>query len=376
MRAYIIDIGQEKTVAAPKGTKSVVLGQKYVVLIETGIIENGKPKFQINFMEEKQLVMVTAQQPNLETINFECRDGRVVNKYKDASLRRFNQKGYKVKPFVVLSEIHNDKGALLGYRYSTNNGYTYMRKTEDFIRDCEQLMAKANANIAGEVEDEFKPVQNMKFISKDAASNKTGTSYLSIYIETNPLPVEVLVSKDNKYAKPVAPTVAPASKEQKKKKSAKDALASIYTKEQLAEIKSANDSKVDISIISNPKLSAEQMRIIWTTERNGQLGRKFADPSYPADYMQWLALMLGCGVDIDPVLNPRYNAQQAAVILGGIFDGLDVNEYADPELPAEYMERKKMDLYDGLWGRGAVIEGTKFKPSNENRQVIQPLRKA
>lgn len=354
MKIYIIDVGNSKVVPL-KGTtepttKKVKVEKRFVLLIETGKVDSnsGMPLYSISTLTEPELIAAVQKTPNAETINFCIENGRVRNKRKDASLSRFNQVGYGTKPYVVLAEIHSNDGTMLGYLFSTNNGYTYMRKTNDFLEDCERLMQKATANAAArgaKTEDYFKPVQNMKFMSKTSEANKTGKSYLAIYNEANPLPVMVLVSKKNTYAKPAAePT------KQNKKPSSKKVLESIYTPEQIAELRAAKAAGVDTRIISNPKLSPGQMHEIWTVESMGFKARAYADPAYSEQYMKFLGISLRSNANIEPVLNPKYNQFQAIEILRGIQLGLDVNKYANPDIDADEMHSLRLALEDDIWG--------------------------
>lgn len=345
MKCYIIDYGKAKKVrvnGAGKG-KTTVLANSYVVLCEA---PNGQtdektsmPLYSVAIYDEATLVNKFTSVPDEQRVNFTIVNGRV--KGKGASLERFNQAGYRVKPFTVLAEIHLDDGTMLGYLFSTNNGYTYMRKRNDFIQDCEKLIKQAESTATEQAKGPFKPVQNMKFIQPE--NGKTETAYLSIYDEGHPLPVVILAARKNKFA-------SQSAEPEKKSQTAKGKLESIYTPEQIAELKKAKTAGVDLRIISDNRLTPKQMNIIWVLESKGKPGRKFANPEYSEEHMVYLGMMLNLGVNIDPILNPLYTNEQSTEILRGVQLGLDINLYADPGYDADTMNRMRHDLEDGMWG--------------------------
>lgn len=358
MKVYIVDKSNPKNISAPNGGKQYVQEELYVVLSETDKIQNGKKMYEIRTLKGAEVVEY-ASTAGVETVNFLVENGMVKN--KDASLSRFRQKGFRVTPVTVLAELHDNNGGLVGYRYSSSNGTVFMRKTEDFLSDCEQLMAKAWETRTAEAQDVFKPIQNMKYFPAVSGAK----AYVSIYLETNPLPVEVIVTKaKNKYAN----TEAPKIEENAKNVAKTEKRESIFTKEQLRELAQADANKVDIKIIGNPKLSPEQMHSIWTVEALGFPARKYAFPEYPVEFMDFLGLMLRTNVDISTVLTPKYDKSQALEILAGIAEGLDVSEYADPSNSAEEMKSMRRDLYHNIWEAGLFTGG-----NNKLRRVAKQM---
>lgn len=351
MRLYIVDRSASKVVTPNGGGKTYTQPGMFVVLCETDKIKDNRRVYEVRaFVKEEELVAF-ALIPGMERVNFAIVGKEIRN--KDASLDRFRQKGFRITPITVLTELHDSEGKLIGYRYASNNGTVFMRRTEDFLKDCAELVDKAWASRTQLAQEPFKPVQNMKYIPAGAKSNNTGKAFVSIYSESNPLPVEVIATSRNQYASAEEPKV----QKNEQNVSKKEQLESIFTKEQLAELRQADKSKVDIRIIGNPELSPEQMHSIWTVEAKGFPARKYATPEYSVEFMNFLGLMLQTGTDISPVLVPKYNKDQALEILAGRTEGLDFNEYADPSNSADIMRSIRKDMYHNIWGANIIAGG-------------------
>lgn len=162
-------------------------------------------------------------------------DGKTI---KFASLKRFNQPGYKgVYPIVIVSEVYNTLGTLIGYRiFTTRNGKVNLVTKEKLIEYCDTQIIKAllvekNRNLS-EITDLFKPIQNAKYIVSRTGLNNTlnrlvngdadkyavvnsilnnyltnandiEESYLACYSVQNPFPREYISIADNKYTKDI-----------------------------------------------------------------------------------------------------------------------------------------------------------------------------
>lgn len=132
----------------------------------------------------------------------------------------------------------------------------------------------------------------------------------------------------------------------------------MFTEEQIKELKDAKAAGVDIRIIGNNKLSAKQMNIIWTCEAAGLPGRKFADPSYSVENMEFMQTELETGGKIDFMLNPAYSAGQLFELSLGAEQGVDIALIANPKMKVTDMAKKREDLANKRWKSYKVIEGS------------------
>lgn len=354
----------------------------YTMIIENGIDEKGRIKYTDPIADIDENIVKYVLSNQIDLVNATIKDGKIVT--KDASLARFNQDGYRVKPYTVCAEIRSDKDVLLGYKVASwRNGRVVAVTNEKFIEVCEKLMVDALSS-ATNPKELFKPVQNMKFSPKysdvlnyagsiseamkekflrlcamsGVDSQDKSDSFLSIYSTNNPLPVEIWEVKANKYAHEAKPTQE--MKANAVKVDAKDAL-SMFTDEQKRVLINAKARGVDITTIANPKIDAAKMKILADLEADGFQGRILADPDWTIEKLDYLNAMMRCKVDVKPVLNTQYTTMQMNIILAGIMKGLDVNSYADPSFPYDVMAEKYRDLLDKSWCDDIkIMEGTKY----------------
>lgn len=121
----------------------------------------------------------------------------------------------------------------------------------------------------------------------------------------------------------------------------------VYTPAQLKELEAAKKCGVNPIIIANPKLSPEQMRILWVGKRNKACVEYFANPKYSAEQMSFLSERLisqKAFLDCRALLNPKYDLAQMQEIYMGITDGVDYSVYAKPEIPADEMYNIRQEL--------------------------------
>lgn len=355
---------------------------RYNMIVENGTDEKGKIKYSQPVVDVDERIAKYVVDNDIELVNATVKDGKVAT--KDASLSRFNQEGYRVKPYTVCAEIRSDKGTLLGYKVASwRSGKVVAVTSEKFIEVCEKLIIDALSS-SDNPKELFKPVQNMKFSPKysnlieyatsiseamrekfinicnmsNVDSQDKSDSFLSIYSTNNPLPVEVWEIKANKYAHESQPTEN--TKANAAKINTKDAL-SIFTDEQKRVLINAKAKGVDITTIANPKIEANKMQILANLEADGFQGRILADPDWTMEQLTYLDAMIRCKVDVKPVLNTQYEPMKMNIILAGIMKGLDVNQYADPSFPYDVMAEKYRDLCDKSWCDNIkVMEGTKY----------------
>lgn len=134
----------------------------------------------------------------------------------------------------------------------------------------------------------------------------------------------------------------------------------LFTQEQLKELVDAKRNNVNIKIIANPKLSAEQMHIIWTTEAEKLPGRKFASHLYSVEQMEFLKSELEDGFEIDFMLNPLYNTEQMTQLSLAHDYNIDLKVIGNPENTAEAMEKMISNLLDITWNKKEDVKIKKF----------------
>lgn len=242
--------------------------------------------------------------------------------------------------FVILGEVRaRETGKLMGYRLTSSSASEANSVKKLSLRDTMEIVKSAQAR--GVV-----PFANGQFVQATLEKSAYIRSYLSKgfnieFIATN---------RENRYAKKTV--VDPKNKERAKSK-----WEGIFTAEQIAELKAANNAGVDIRIIASPKLSPKQMNVIWTTKLDGYKAELFADPAYSEDVMEYLSAELETGSNISVLLNPAYNVEQMVEITLGLISGVDISKYADPKNDAKKMEARRSELERKLWKSYRVAEG-------------------
>jgi len=134
-------------------------------------------------------------------------------------------------------------------------------------------------------------------------------------------------------------------------KSRLERIKELFTKEQIEQINTGLKNKVNVKIYANPKLSAEQMKILREALELGLQAQLFADPEYSVDSMRTYKADLKYGVDISHYLNPKYNAEQLSELSIGVDEGLNVSAYADPDIDANEMAEIRLRLETNMWDK-------------------------
>ena len=242
------------------------------------------------------------------------------------------------KPLVILTEIVDHRSVTLGYKVANCNGDVVSMSLKDLLEHCEKVTAKDGI-----------PIQNGIYVPATDGQKAFIRSYPNgIY------PKEFRARKTSKFSKAAA-----VDKRQGEKNVNK--LEEMFTKEQIRELQLGKKNGIDIRIIGNNKLSAEQMRIIRQCEEKGLPGRLFADPAYSIELMEFFQVELMNGAEIRAILNPRYSVAQAMEISVAYEQGLDTSEMDDPDLSHEEMAERRIRLANGMWKKHKVKTDDSWK---------------
>lgn len=308
-------------------------GNKYMVILEQAATDGHETKYDYKTMMvgEQELVAYLTKHPI--GVNVEVKFNHLKGTTGDLSRYKMSAGGTR----IILGELRDlDTYDLLGYRIASSDGKVTRQMLKVVLKYC------ANCTAAGKV-----PIANAQYVGpKDGK-----VAYLRSYVSSG-FPVEnIKIKKENPHAKP-----AEINKKENEKSIKK--LTDMFTEEQIKELKDAKAAGVDIRIIGNNKLSAKQMNIIWTCEAAGLPGRKFADPSYSVENMEFMQTELETGGKIDFMLNPAYSAGQLFELSLGAEQGVDIALIANPKMKVTDMAKKREDLANKRWKSYKVIEGS------------------
>lgn len=249
-------------------------------------------------------------------VNFsvEIVNGNPVIKQDAGNFKRLSGNG-KIKPVLILAEVHNEAGRLVQYLCADKRGMTARIPVKEVYRQCmvaKKLGEKLN-------NDYLVYVANAVFVvNTDGCFLRSfsGHPFKSIKVELS----------DRAKLKKKGTQVN--SKEGKK---ALDNKEEVFTKEQLKELKAAEKAGVKPVIIANPAFTPEQMNVIWKAKKRGVRAELFANPKYKVECMEFLAGIMGSGEpkrkEIEPLLSVKYTAGQMREIYWGIIKGVDYTAY-------------------------------------------------
>lgn len=257
----------------------------------------------------------------------------------DGSIKRYMSKPNKEES-VILSEIRNkDTNELLGYRLARmyNGGCKIVKEPLSTVLGRCLEFRKHNTYYTSNGVYVPAIIDGGKIAKKAFIKSYKSEGFLIEYIH---------VVRHNEDAN--AARINPANRRNIENKSK---LTDIFTKDQIMELKLAKNAGVDVRVIANPKLSPKQMRIIWKTEAEKLPGRKFADPKYSVEQMDFYSVELETGGKIDYMLDPRYSVDQLYQLSMAYNQGLDLSQLLNPKLSPEKMSRIIGDLQSATWNK-------------------------
>ena len=306
--------------------------RKFLIINEIHSTEGvNYKKFEASEDEVKKFWMSN----NKACINFTVDNtGRVKSTCGD--IARYDLSKHKVVRIILAEIRNNDKtDVLLGYRVADSTGSI----KRIMLKECIALgmMSKKTGSI---------PFANAQFVGQQEGKR----AYYRAYTSEGFRKEYIKAKSENKNAKPAVINKKENEKDVRK-------LEDIFSKEQINELKQAKVAGVDIRIIGNAKLSAAQMHEIWMAEKQGYAGRKYADPAYKLENMEFMRAELETGGKIDFMLNPKYNTDQLLELSRAYLEGIDMNAVANPDYSADRMDQIIDIESRKLWRNYRVIKG-------------------
>jgi len=282
-------------------------------------------KFNCTMMDEHRIInSLLSGQKYLNITLDKDNKGNPVVKGNSGSLDRFNNKNYK--PSVILSQIQNEEGRLLGYKIANYDGNVKNIVLKEMIAYGNRV-TKAGAT----------PVQNAIFVP----SEEDRAGHFKSYPNCNFL-VEVIRSNKNAHAE-----VKRVNTQQNKKTLSK--LEEIYSPQQIAQLKLGKQAGLDIKIFANPALSPLQMQVLREGLANKVNVRLVAFPEFNVDLMRYYIDDMEYGLNIKKYLNHKYTLQQVSQLSIAAEEGLDISKMSNPKLSAEEMSEIRERLERNIW---------------------------
>ncbi len=269
------------------------------------------------------------------------KEGKIIVKGNHGSLEKFNSNS----PIVIISELrYIGEDITIGYRVALGNGTVKTVRRKDLLLYCARQISVGN---------EF-PLQNASFVKNNGSpfirrNNTDGNDK-----DNGGIMVEYLVRAKNKHT--VKPS-EPEKKEEVQGKSKVEEVKNMYTPEQLQVIKETRKRHSQKwKLITNPKLSAEQMKVLSRgLDKNTNIAL-INDPSYNIASMKNYIEDMSYGLDIRHYLNPKYKPSQIQELSLAYEEGLDLEQMADPKNDANAMAEIRVRLENKMWS--VSFEGT------------------
>ena len=224
-----------------------------------------------------------------------------------------------VSPRIIISEIVTSTGRSVSYVVMDTLGRIANVRRDDLIKLCH--LAKA---------------RNVPFLQNGIFRVVDGSEQIVGY------PSHPFIRVVLKTAKKVS---APKKVEMRGKQ--QELVKEQYTKEQLHELKLAKEKGVNIHLISDNKLSPQQMRVLWVSKSNGMASEYFANKDFSVEAMKFFADRLinkKVFEDCKSIMKPCYNVGQLTELYLGIYSGIDYTSYADPSISSDNMYFKRVSL--------------------------------
>lgn len=275
-------------------------------------------KFRCQRLNEASLIELRNR---INILNVDIVGGKL--KGKTGSFDRF-----KDKPLVILSQLVNTEGKIVGYKVADFNGKVKNIRLKDIVEHG--IKCKKADKV---------PVQNAIFISEAEDKRPHYKSYPDSYF----IEEEIIKTQKNPYVdnRPVNTRA--------NEKSLMRKLEDIYTPEQIEQLRKGKKRGVQIKIYADPKLNYKQMMALRQGLEKGYNVRPYAHVEYTYDVMQFYNLQQKFKRDIKPFLNSRYNLQQLAELALASEEGLDISKMADPELSATKMAERRIRMENNVF---------------------------
>lgn len=280
---------------------------------------------KLNGVCTKECILDTlpAASQGYKTLNYSIVNGEVLQ--DNGSFTRFDN-----CDFIVIAQLVSHRGSVLGYRfYNVKTGALAnfpVKQVKDFIKSCDigaQLFQNA-------------------IIRNDALCAYPNKPFISIPWFT----------KTRERAEKPA--------EQKPVKKNGSSPMNRYTPEQIREMYQCREDGIDTSLISDPNLSRQQMRILRIAKKNGALAEHFNSAKYSPEVMKFYADRL---VDEDLVLqcrdllsHPELSVKQLTNLMDCIYAGVPYQDLLESTPEEIYLARLERDK--GLWTSFKKVDAT------------------
>lgn len=327
MKAYIVDILKQKD-----GTR--------VIRMVGEVVDNKGKRECVKCQDTEQGVIESLKRGKYKLMNATVENGKL--KGTTGSLDRFNG---KVKPFVLMSQLVDESGVVLGYKLADCQGRVAKKPVKEIMTLCKAIDEKGGV-----------PVQNAQYVSETADGKK---AYLKAY-PGNTFEKELFRRGKNQYIH------KPKVDKKEAEKAVKSRLEDIFSAEQIKELKLAKSQGMNIKKIGNPKLSAEQMRELRMIEEAGFNCELLADPAYKVECLEFYRAEVNTGADIKNYMNPKYNVSQLFELSAGAENGLDISKYANPDIDAQEMAEVRVRLGNDMW-KEIVVKADPSWKDNEDK---------
>lgn len=287
-----------------------------------------------------------------------------------------------ISPLVLLAEYVSPQGRILGYVVVDKYGRVSRVRKQELLDSCKQAKTREVALIQNAIYRETNGVAQL--------AAYPGAEFWQIVQQQKkrmPAAQKVVPKQEDIKAvkkvleqaeKPQPPKKEVPAKEPVKKAPDKKAPEKAFSDSQKKELIAAKKAGIDPMIISSPKLSPEQMRVIWVANKNGVETGYFADPKFSVEQMQFFADRLvnkELANECRSIIDPKFDVDQLAELYQGIASGIDYTSYADEKLLAEEMYVKRAELECSTYS-SLLIDHGGHNSNSTGRHFINKLRQS
>lgn len=308
-----------------------VEGYKVAILTEDYIVA------RVMMLQKEGLVQLSLMK--VKAINYTVSSkGEIL---EDAGvLSRLNPQGGIYRILIVLAEIvMGGSERIVRYRVLDSKDLSIKNpKKDDLLRQCE--LAKR---------------QGVALLQNGIYRVQKGVPRINSYPDKpfNRIEVNIAWSKRAGKVKPKVDLGVEAigrkgrvEKRPKREHLGKDSQLNVYTEEQKGLINEASKRGVNPYLISNPKLSVEQMKVLIEAKEAGISAEYFADARFSLEVIDFFKDRLHnpqLFYDCKPLFDPCWTLGQIVELYQGIYAGVDVTSYMKPELSVGDMRFRRQE---------------------------------
>lgn len=239
----------------------------------------------------------------------------------------------------------------------TNSAQGKIAAYDVFISDTQNVqVARLSLDKLESLYTSFQTFGNGVFTNLSYVENSYFRLYPNVSIPTEVHKTRTSTRVVNKPVTPVNSQVQNKPPVQPKQNTPVQITDNMFTDKQKIELKLAEDEGLK-DLIYNPKLSPEQMRVLWMSKSRGSLAEAYRNPAIPVDSMKWYSTNLKHNLDVQDykfcLAHPELTVEQLDVYKKCI--SLDMNLEQIGVLSAAELELTFNRQLDSIYANAVTV---------------------